>query len=203
MCEREYVGCPNCGEPADNEMRQRELSTELIQYHLDADGDVTHNIEPDYHGSFDTTDDGYECLACGWTGSHLDSDCTSDHCECDECVEPDPSDEGPDPDRIVALRRMRDGQLPDLNDFPGCPEEVQRVFANRAVTFQPLPRWRAAEIHSSFLGLHEGELPVCVDFGFQIPDEAAYDLLLPGFDPLKPDTYRKERSDGRDVAACA
>lgn len=207
MCERTFYGCPNCAEPADSEMRSCELRTERVEYHLDSDGDVDHDTEPDYgEGDIDYEDDGYKCLACGWVGTSLDDECTSEHCECEECVEPEPDDPGPDPDRIVVLRRTVDQPL-DLAKVFGddVPDEFAQLWANRATFFQPLPRWRAAELYREYLcdgvGAERTGLPIHIDFGFEMPDEAAYKLILPGFDPHDPDY--KGAPDGGHVAACS
>jgi hypothetical protein len=205
MCERTYWGCPNCGEPADSEMRSCELATERIEYHLDSDGDIDHNIEADYsEGAIEHEDEGYKCLACSWTGACLDDECSSEHCECDECVEPEPGDPGADPDRIVVLKRTADMFFdPSLvYDMSKFPLEILRLWANRATWFQPLPRWRAAEIYRAYANDWDDILGcVEIDFGFEMPDEAAYSLILPGFDPHKLD-YKGAPDDGH-VAACA
>lgn len=203
MCEREYIGCPNCSEPADSgEVASRELMTELIRYQLDADGDINHSVEADYAGNVSHEDDGYECNACGWTGGRLQDDCTREGCDCDECEEPEPDDPGPDPDRIVVLRRTTDMLFDIHTVFDSPPAELVRLWENRATYFQPLPRWRAAEIYRE----HEDDWDtllscVQVDFSFTMPDEDAYKLILPGFDPHKPNY--KGAPDAGHVAACA
>lgn len=206
MCEQEYVGCPHCSEPADGDVRRSELSTERIDYHLDSSGDITHDLEPEYsEDAIDCQDDGFKCLACGWMGSDLDYHCTSEDCECYECSDPEPDDPGPDPDRIVVLRRTVDQPF-DLKIFGNdVPAEFSQLWADRAVLFLPLPRWRAAELYREYLcdavGAERTGLPIHIDFRFEIPDEAAYNLILPGFDPHKPDY--KGAPDGGHVAACA
>lgn len=187
-------------------MRSCELSTERIEYHLDADGDIDHNTEADYsEGAIDHEDDGYKCLACGWVGASLDDECVRDDCECEDCVEPEPDDPGPDPDRIVVLRRTVDARFNLVKVFgDDVPPEFVQLWADRTTCFQPLPRWRAAELYTEYLtdavGAERTGLPIHIDFGFEMPDEAAYNLILPGFDPHKPDY--KGAPDAGHVAAC-
>jgi hypothetical protein len=206
MCEREFVGCPHCSEPADSgSVVQRELATELIRYPLDDEGEVNRDSEPDYQGNVDVADDGYECVACGWCGSSLDEDCIPAECGCDECEEPEPDDAGPDPDRIVVLRRTCDQRF-DVEKVFGEPvPEFMQLWESRARHFQPLPRWRAAELYREYLidpvGAERTGLPIVIDFGFTMPDEDAYKLILPGFDPHDPNY--KGAPDAGHVAACA
>jgi hypothetical protein len=205
MCERAFVGCPHCSEPADSgSLVQRELATELIRYTLDDDGEVDRNAEPDYQGNVDVTDDGYECQACGWSGSSLDEDCTTEDCDCDDCVEPDPEDAGADPDRIVVLRRTCDQPFDVEKIFGEAIPEFSKLWADRATYFLPLPRWRAAELYREYLtdavGAERTGIPIVIDFSFTMPDEDAYELILPGFDPHK-SNYKGAPDDGH-VAAC-
>ena len=203
MCERTFWGCPHCAEPADSEVRACELRTERIEYHLDAEGAIDHNTEPDYGEDFTHEDLGYYCRACHSEFAQLDPHAVDESCDCDECVEPEPDDPGPDPDRIVVLRRTVDSQLNLVKVFgEDIPAEFIQLWANRATIFQPLPRWRAAELYNQYLtdtvGCERTGLPIVIDFDFQMPDEAAYNLILPGFDPHKPD---KGAPDGGHVAA--
>lgn len=202
MCERTFIGCPNCSEPADGgSVLQRELATELIRYSLDDEGEVDRNVEPDYQGNVDVTDDGYECQACGWSGSALNEECIGDDCDCDECEEPDPADEGADPDRIVVLRRTTDMFFDAKLIYEDLPPEILRLWENRATFFQPLPRWRAAEIYRQYVDDWDTTLNcVELDFSFTMPDEDAYKLILPGYDPHKPNY--KGAPDAGHVAAC-
>jgi len=191
MCERTYVGCPTCYANHEN-LRQRELSTELIQYHLDSDGDVTHDIEPDYsEGAIDSSYDGYECQSCGWYGGEIDHELSEDDCECDECVEPDVEEEGSDPDRIIAIVRNFDRKFPI---DPNWPRELVQLASDRTINFLPLPRWRATEIHDE-------HLRECPDFRFDF-DEISESVIRELMFDYSDQPELKEANDG-NVPACA
>lgn len=195
MCERTYTGCPHCY--ANHEaIRSRTYSTELVRYHVDSDGDVTYDQEPDYNeGVTDTQDDGYECTECGWSGGELDIELSEESCECDECLEPDITQEGPDPERIIAIVRNLDRKL-DIE--PDWPRELVRLATDRTIHFLPLPRWRATEIHDEHLAECEfPNEPFRFDFD-EISDSVITELMFDYSD--QPDL--KEANDG-NVPACA
>lgn len=206
MCERTFVGCPRCSEPADSgSVVQRELATELIRYPLDDEGEVDRNAEPNYEaGHVAVSHDGYECQACGWAGCDLEQKCRREDCECDECEEPDPEDAGADPDRIVVLRRTCDQPFDVEKVFGESIPEFTKLWADRATYFLPLPRWRAAELYREYLtddvGAERTGIPIVIDFSFMMPDGDAYKLILPGFDPHK--SNYKGAPDAGHVAAC-
>jgi hypothetical protein len=196
MCERTYVGCPSCYVNYEY-IRVREYQTEVIKYHVDSDGDITHDHEPDYDGCSDTQNDGYECTGCGWAGGELDHELSEEDCECDECCEPDITEEGPDPDRIIAIVRNFDRKI-DIE--PNWPHELVRLATDRTIHFLPLPRWRATEINSD---LQDPEFPEPGDelfhFDFEEISESVIEKLMYDYSD-QPEL--KEANDG-NVPACA
>jgi hypothetical protein len=194
MCEQTHVGCPDCATDTSQIVAIEERQ-ERVSYRLDEAGSIDYDTEPDYGEAY-CEDAGYECEACGWRGSSLDDEAVDESCECEQCVEPDPEDEGPDPDKIVVLHRVTN-ELVEIGD--DWPQELIALWADRATNFQPLPRWRAAEIQAEFLT--GTSIPVVVNFDFPIPDESTYEMILPGFDPAKPNYVRKEPNDAGDVGS--
>lgn len=191
MCERTYTGCPHCHTNYEA-IRVRTYSTELIRYHVDSDGDVTYDREPDYEeGVTDTQEDGYECTECGWSGGELDTELSEEDCECDECVEPDVEEEGPDPDRVIAIVRNFDRKF---SIDPNWPRELVQLASDRTIDFLPLPRWRATEIHDE-------HLRECPDFRFDF-DEISESVIRELMFDYSDQPELKEANDG-NVPACA
>jgi hypothetical protein len=166
MCDEAYVGCPHCGQPADEQMRAVTFQTETVRYHLDVDGDVTYDHEPDYGEDHDTQNDGYCCLACGWSGHSLNDECVSESCECEEC-DPDAAEhEGDDPDQEVFLVLARPECALNL-DPEDCPPELRFLAKDAARWFVPAPRWRGAEL----LDEHGHDIRVLLNPPFEATDE--------------------------------
>lgn len=207
MCEQTYIGCPGCGATVNNIVHQ-ESQTETIGFPLDEFGNIDREQEPSYGEDMHHEDLGLHCQACGWRGVELESECVDETCECEQCIEPEPDDPGPDPDKIVVLVRTQDRYIDLPTEFQKfhelrrqeVPPELLKLYRHRAIRFQPLPRWRAAEIHRDVLSIID-YAGIEIDFSFQMPDEAAYKLILPGFDPTK--ANYKGAPDAGHVAACA
>lgn len=173
-------------------MRSRTLQTELIQYHLDSDGHVTYDEEPDYNEESDSVEDGYQCLGCGWQGHELEEEVVPEDCECDECVEPDVEEEGPDPDRIIAIVRNFDRKFAI---DPNWPRELIQLANDRTTHFLPVPRWRATEIHDE-------HLRECPDFSFDFSEISESVIAELMYDYSDQPELPKEANDG-NVPACA
>lgn len=120
--------------------------TERIDYHLDSDGDVTYDHEPDYHeDGGDSQNDGYFCNACRWAGHSLDEHCSDDHCECDECDPCAVENEGDEPneDVVLVLSSRFSHPLEVTND---TPPEVRYLASDACRWYVLIPRWRGAEL---------------------------------------------------------
>ena len=186
MCERTYIACGGCDQPA-SELRYVEVRQEYSSCNVDEDGD------PDYdsteYGDSETIEERYECPACGWTGDRgsLDTDCEPDDCDCDECVEPEPDDEGPDPERMVLLVRENDSRKFNLHD--SAPPELRRLLTDRTIDRLPMPRWRAAELWRDHIE-PVGTFPLRVDFEMHVSEQLVRELMIPcERDEDKPDVH--------------
>jgi hypothetical protein len=145
MCERTYIGCPNCGEPADRDMTWFQEQCVVEHADLDAEGNIGDFGEPDFSEPHDSVS-GYKCEACGTTSNSLDEQSVSDECECREC---DPETAITDPgnaDEIVLLVRINHQTRPDL-DFGDAPDEIVRLFSDRALSVVPVRAERAAYLY--------------------------------------------------------
>jgi len=180
MCEREYVACGQCSTPADElTYSERIVNAETCTYSVDDDGEVRHDTA-DYPGDMETisTEDGhFECPNCGWCGTDLDYSCVSDDCECDECMPPEPDDEGDDPDEIVWLVRTNDSRRFDLHDT--SPPELRRLLRDdRTIDRLPMPRWRAVELWTQHIE-PVGAWPLEVDFTTPVTESLIEELMIP------------------------
>lgn len=174
MCVKEYVGCPDCGEPANDEMRAVEYNSEIVSYHLEADGSVTYDIEPEY-GDTEGEDQGYKCLRCPWEGARLDDHCVAEDCDCVECCPETVIENPPDPDEIICLRRTNHHEVPELED--DTSPEVRKLYSDRALTVIPIRAGRAAEIYAEealdFIRVEVDPTPApLMPLSLQVPEEA-------------------------------
>lgn len=173
MCELTFVGCPSCNARATD---MTYFDTEYVTNYwaIDEDGDRQDIQDNEYS---DGGESGFKC-DCGWTGSELDDECSDDYCECRECVEPDPSEEGDDPDEIVCLIRRNDSCRIDLSEyFPAddVPAELRILLTDRTIHKLPMPRWRSTELWNEHLS--DGAFQIAVDFE-PPPDRLVQALML-------------------------
>lgn len=177
MCEHTYTGCPHCEARATDGVYERMLSTELIKYPLNEDGEQNHDLEPSYDGETDSNYDGYECSNCGWYGQSLADELVPEDCECDECnpEEPDPEDPGEDPEEIVCIERTHDTRI--LIDAD-APEEFRILATNRSIKYLPLPRWRLVALYLDHYNTWLNGRNFRVDLEREIPDHVVRDLML-------------------------
>lgn len=160
MCERTYVGCPQCYRRADSgEVFQYEYVTETVRYDCNSDGEVNHNIEADYCEDHQIESGGYGC-ECGWRGESLDYECSDGACECGECDPDDAYSEGDEPEELVMLVRYC---AKHCEPEPDWPIEVARLFESRDIWCIAVPRWRGSEIFNDFLSVH-AQLDVTIAF---------------------------------------
>lgn len=177
MCERTFVACGGCDEPADT-LRYRETRTESLTYGVDEDGDPTDILDSNTE---DNGDGSYECPSCGWSGGdgQLDAECEPADCDCEECepIEEDPSDEGADPTEIVVLSKSgsHTSERHKMWLRDELPHELRLLLSQRAKHYIAVRRERAADIYNNVLTTED--YPVTVDFDTP-PCEAAIAELL-------------------------
>lgn len=181
MCEREYVGCPQCRQEADSgEVYAISYSTETIHYQLDEGGSITYDREAAYQEDHNTEDDGYGC-GCGWRGVSLDENLVREDCECDQCEPPeyDEVDEDhADEDAYVTLSR---GFAPDGLDE--LPLELRILAEDRCTWVAVMPRWRSAELFAEWSEVIDVEYEPT----YSVPETLARELM-----PTYPAYYDRE-----------
>lgn len=170
MCEATYVACGGCDLPV-TELSHVEVwdSRETHTQSVDEDGDPTGDGEYEGGGN-EFVESYYECPNCGRVDS-LDRDCSPEDCDCDECCEPDPEDEGPDPERVVCLVRPRDTRPQFGTGYALTYPEVKRLATDRTINSLAMPRWRAAEIMRELSGNES------FDVEFSEPSAAELDAM--------------------------
>jgi hypothetical protein len=150
MCLDTYVGCPNCREPAAGEVREIQLQTESIAYHLDHQGDANYGHEPEYSEELHAESDGYKCLSCGWQGTSLDDECVSEICECEECNPEAAQEEGDEPEQEVFLQ-LSGRHSPEVT--AETPPEIRFLAEDACRWCLVIPRWRGVELLAEHPGV--------------------------------------------------
>jgi len=178
MCERTFIACGGCDAPV-MELRSVQVydRRERLIESVDEDGDACGDGEYE-DGESELVESYLECPQCGWTGSKssLDLDCVPDDCDCDECIEPEPDDEGPDPDRMVMLVRENDSRKFNLHE--SAPPELRLLLSDRTIDRLPMPRWRAVELWTQHIE-PVGAWPLKVDFDMYVSEQLVRELMIP------------------------
>jgi hypothetical protein len=161
MCERTYTGCPHCSAPAADNISFMESRSEEVAYSVADDGQPRFEEEAAY-GDIETSETWFRCNSCGWTGPHLDDDCSEDECDCRECDPEAAIVEPSEPDSLVLLKRTDHNQKYDTS---GLPEELKRLLGDRTLTAIPCRAERAGKLYEE----HAHNLPVTVESVDDVP----------------------------------
>lgn len=169
MCEREYVGCPDCGAMVEDAIRRRVEQSETIEYAVDSNGDTNYDHEPSYGEPHEDSSE-YACMNCAWTGPDLDHEAVEEDCDCAECDPESEIADPSDPDNIVLLVRTQHHAryMPPTD----APAEVIKLLEDRTLTFLPVRAARASEINDSL-----AEIPICIDLETPVSPQMLNDMI--------------------------